>query len=767
MEQNITILHLEDNDHDAELIKEILELGEIEANVIRAKNRDEFIEHVEKMDFDLIISDYNLPQYDGLKALLLVKKKDKSIPFVFCSGAIGEERAVQCLQLGATDYVLKERIDKLVPAVKRTIALVAEQKERKKNEELFKILVQNLNDSVSITDYDGNVLFMNRYTSPLFELPKDGSIKELNVASFIHPDSMPSVMEIVNKLKKENFYSLTELKALTFNKVEKYIEAKGSIIDWNGKKVALNVIRDITDRKKSYSELLTIRSAVQQASEAIFITDERGIINYVNPSFTKLYGWQPEEVLGKYSPNILKSGEHSAEFYTDLWRKLLAKQPLVLEMINKTKDGKKIDVKNIISPIAQNNTVIGFLATQTDITLRKLHEKEILMAKKEAEEMSKLKSYFLSNISHEMRTPLISILGFSEILLNEVKDEEHKEAASHILNSGKRLIETINSILTLQNIEKEKIEISRITLNLSRIIGNVLLKFKTAVEQKGLKIVTRLDNNIVLNTDSELLKKIICAILDNSIKITKKGEIKIESYSSNENGISNAYIKISDTGIGIATEKINQIFKLFRQESEGVSRSYEGMGIGLTIAKNLVKMLDGEIFIKSTLGVGTSILLKFQRLYTEKEIISQTMSGETIVPEVMRHTASRKAEILMVEDNPSIRLLFNKYLRNDFNVDEAENGLQGILKSNEKVYDLILMDINLGAGIDGIETFNRLQKSPRFEKIKIPVIAITAFSEQSDKKKFIEEGFAEYIRKPISKEDLLAILHKIIAKSRA
>lgn len=647
MKDKIKILHLEDDPNDAELVREMIAAGGLDVQIEVANSKQTFWNALDNKEFDLIISDYNLPEFDGLKALIEIQKKAKNIPFIFCSGTIGEERAVQCLQLGAMDYVLKQRMDRLVPAIKRAIRLVEEMKNRQVAE---------------------------------------------------------------NQLKR-------------------------------------------------------VMYAVENTNEAIFLTDTKGIITYVNPYFTTMYEWTREEVVGKATPRILKSGKHTNDFYEKLWNSLITNKSLKLEMVNQTKSGKIVEIKNLISPnYDDKNKLIGYVAIQTDISERKKNEREILKAKNEAEEMNNLKSYFLANISHEIRTPLISILGFSEILVDELENSEHRELAEHILDGGKRLMETVNSILTLQNIEKNKIEVSFTNFNLSSLVEKLFNKTKKVAGEKKLNCECRIEEkNIILNSDPILLEKALSNIIDNAIKFTKKGGVGIFLKTQKEGDSLFAVINIADTGIGIPNEKIDFVFQQFRQGSEGLSRAHEGMGIGLTIAKQYLDLLHGKISIKSEIGKGTLVQIKLPMQKSDVKIPSTSELLKTTIIEPKPEIKASKPLILLVEDNPSNRLLFKRFLSNEFQVEEAEDGLTGIAKAEAANYDLILMDINLGPGIDGVETFKRIRNLPNYSSI--PVIAVTAFGMKEDKNKFLDYGFTDYMQKPVDKNELTLLIKKLVNKN--
>jgi PAS domain S-box-containing protein len=645
MKSLIKILHLEDNKTDAELVKEMLKLGGVNAEIRHVNTKSDYLLQLEKEKYDIVLCDYNLPDWDGLQALIDTKKRFDELPFIYVSGTIGEERAVQCLQFGAMDYVVKDRIDKLVPAVNRALRLVKETKERKKVE----------------------------------------------------------------------------------------------------------------------SELARIKLAIENTGEAVFMTDLGTKFIYANPAFTRIFGWKPEEIIDVETPRILKSGFHDEAFYKDFYAKIVSNKPFSTEIINKTKNGKYIEVNNRISPIIdKDNTILGYVSILEDNSLAKEYERQIVKAKLEAEEMNKLKSYFLSNISHEMRTPLISIIGFSEILIQEAENKEHKEIAQNIYDAGVRLKQTINSILSLQELENRNVNVYIEKVELIGLIKNIKDEFEKVSASKGLYIKTLFERDeIWLNTDPNILRKIIENIFDNAVKFTKTGGILLSVSRHDSENISEAIIKIADTGIGISRDKLDRIFSPFRQESEGMSRPFEGMGLGLSISKQLVELLHAKISIESKIEKGTLVKIKLQAIPDENKLSASINSMKNKIVEP-HPNSNGKPKILMVEDNPGNRTLFTRYLEKDFDLDIAENGISGIAKADTKQYSLILMDINLGPGIDGIETLKRIRALPNYSDI--PIVAVTAYAMPWDKQKFLDYGFDDYLQKPLDRNELIEKINDLIKK---
>ncbi|GAB4130120.1 MAG: hypothetical protein Fur0015_03990 [Ignavibacteriales bacterium] len=251
------------------------------------------------------------------------------------------------------------------------------------------------------------------------------------------------------------------------------------------------------------------------------------------------------------------------------------------------------------------------LAIVRDISERIKYEIELTQQRNKAEEMNRLKSIFLANMSHELRTPLISILGFSNILSEELNDEEHREMAEDIKKSGDRLLATFNTLLDLIDIESGKVSPKNIKIVLKEVLDELYLQYQPKAQMKQIDFSIDCDEKIRVYGDRRMVSEILKNILDNAIKYTKKGSVKISSESILIDNDPRVLVSINDTGIGIREEMQSVIFQEFRQGSEGMSRSYEGVGLGLTISKKFAELINAKISLSSTEGKGSSFRVEF------------------------------------------------------------------------------------------------------------------------------------------------------------
>ncbi|KAF0152289.1 MAG: multi-sensor hybrid histidine kinase [Ignavibacteria bacterium] len=363
---------------------------------------------------------------------------------------------------------------------------------------------------------------------------------------------------------------------------------------------------EIVEREKVQNENLKLIAAVQQTTSLIFITDIEGKIQYANPALCNKAGYQVNELLGQ-KPSIFKSGELTKENYEYFWNVLATGKSYRYEYRNRKKNGELYWVSSNISPIKNElGSVINFLAVQEDITERKEAELELKHAKEKVEKAEKAKSSLLANMSHEFRTPLISILGFSELLEHEIADNEQREMISAINLGGKRLLNSLESVLTLSHLESSNLVFKMKEVNLVPIINNAVKLLIPEALKKGLKINFESSlEEINVTTEENFLIQTINHLVDNAIKFTNKGEVKITLDYEIDKDKDYILISVHDTGIGIAENEQHIIFEAFRQASEGFARNYEGFGLGLTIAQKTMNLMNGKITVKSAPSAGS------------------------------------------------------------------------------------------------------------------------------------------------------------------
>ncbi len=391
---------------------------------------------------------------------------------------------------------------------------------------------------------------------------------------------------------------------------------------------------------------------------------------------------------------------------------------------------------------------------EDEINERKKVEKSLEKARDEAEAANRAKSEFLANMSHELRTPLNAILGYTQILKRDKTiKESDKKAVDIIHRSGEHLLTLINDVLDLAKIEARKLEIQKNEFELPEFIRHLTDMIKIRTEQKGLYFNFEVAGFLpaVINSDEKRLRQILINILNNAVKFTDNGGITFKIISEEISPDENILIfEIKDTGIGIEKENQKEIFKPFQQFTDK-SRKIEGAGLGLTITKNLINLLDGTISVSSELGKGSTFSIKL----SVKKLNVPAFSKQTTANDIIGYEGPRKT-ILVVDDKLENRsFLVNLLYPLGFNILEAANGEEAVDLTFKNKPDMILMDLVMPV-MDGFEAARRIREKIEFENTRI--IALSASVFEYNKQKSREAGCSDFIPKPINTEKLFESL---------
>ncbi|MEB2780525.1 7TM diverse intracellular signaling domain-containing protein [Algoriphagus sp. C2-6-M1] len=403
------------------------------------------------------------------------------------------------------------------------------------------------------------------------------------------------------------------------------------------------------------------------------------------------------------------------------------------------------------------------LSMANRIRLLKTEKEEIQeIALMRAEESNDMKSYFLSNMSHELRTPLNAILGLSKSILSNTDDPAIKNNLEVIQYSSMSLLGSINDILDYSKIEKGELNLAHVHFDLHKIIQELKVLTNQKSREKGLEFIYEERNPIStkLVGDPIRLKQIISNVLDNATKFTQKGQVKLTVNTEEKRGNKLALtVDIEDTGVGIAKEKLNQIFDSFSQEQLNDKRKYGGFGIGLCIVKALVDLHHGVIEVKSVKNEGTQVKIKIELEKSSSAPNKQELMTPTQVAKLM----SGK-HFLVVEDNTVNQLVIKSILKKwkGVSFDFANHGLEALEALKTKAYDVVLMDLQMPE-MDGYEATELIRSGNSGMNSKdIPIIAVTADTTEKTKARVFAIGMDDYITKPIDQELLYSSVEKAL-----
>lgn len=517
----------------------------------------------------------------------------------------------------------------------------------------------------------------------------------------------------------------------------------------------ISSIADITERKKAEnllkeSEQKTM-SIMENSADAIFITDQKGQYLYTNKAVTAMLGFTAEEMKKKTIKDLTDPNLQVEVF--KIFNQIIDVGKCFIEIELLKKDGQWLttDLNAITLP---NGTIY---ASCRDISERKKTELELINAKEHAEESDRLKSAFLANMSHEIRTPMNGILGFAGLLKEpELSGEQQQQYIEIIEKSGARMLNIINDIVSISKIESGTLETYFSDTNINGQTEYVYNILKLDAEKKNLSIFLKNglpDKESVIKTDSEKFIGILSNLVKNAIKYTDRGSIefgyKLE-VSSILGEFDNLVFYIKDTGIGIPKNRQKAIFERFIQADIQDKMARQGAGLGLAISKAYVEMLGGKIWVESVPNHGSTFYFSIPYNAKVKESHTKTSHDSALED-------NYQLKFLIVEDDETSELFLKEIIHKlSKEVLIARNGIDAInaCRQNPDI-DLVLMDIQI-PGLNGYEATRQIRT---FNKDVI-IVAQTSFGLSGDRKKSIEAGCNDYISKPFSKEELVALVQK-------
>ncbi|NVO01367.1 MAG: response regulator [Bacteroidetes bacterium] len=626
-------------------------------------------------------------------------------------------------------------------------------------------IISTMSELLIITDNEGNILDVNNSGLKTLEYNqrelKGKSIeilfgKNKKIKSFLQKVSLGEIIlnqdeEFISKKLRiiPVIYSCTPLK-------DEEGEKRGNVI------VARNISERLDTEKLLKETEDKYQFIVENTDDVLWLMNSNLQLEYETPSVYRFFGYTVEEHMKMSLEEYLTPDSAQLiqnEFQEGMinlmkkdYAKLRNKAELEVEFVRKDKTTGFARISMTIIR-DEEYRILKIRGITTDITERKIAEKELVKAKEKAEEADRLKSAFLANMSHEIRTPMNGIIGFAQLLnLESTTTEERKEFVNIINESADHLLILINDIIDIAKIDSNQIAINKVTINLNQLLNDLFLLYEREKVQKNKSDIVLVlekalpDNQSNIYTDDVRLKQVLYNLISNSLKFTKEGFIKFGYTIENEA----IQFFVKDTGKGVADSKQKLIFERFRQEEESNTRQYGGSGLGLSISKGLIELLDGKIWMESREGHGASFFftLPINVITNEHSIVR---SKEISLKE---YDFSGKT-ILAVEDVEINAMIIRQYLKTtNAKVIEAKNGDSAIkiCNENDKI-DLVLMDILMPI-MNGYDATKEIRKI----RPNLPIIALTAYAYAEDREKCLKAGCNDFVTKPIDWSELYAVI---------
>ncbi len=658
--------------------------------------------------------------------------------------------------------ILSKQAVKLMELRLKVINLQKSEAELRQSEEQINLIFQHSIDAVVLINTEGFITLWNSKAESVFGWNAEEVIgKELSEIiiperyRLAHKKGMRHYMETGEGpiLRKT-----IEIQALTRLSKEIDIALEVSPIMLRGEKHFLAFINDITEQKLANSKLdsqkIFYETILDQLPTDIAVFDTQHRYLFVNPGAIKSAELR-KYIIGKddyeycaYRNRDMSVADKRREQFLMVEQ---SRSPIEWEDTLINPEGKKITHLRKMFPVYnKENELQMMIGFGIDITERKVAEEELLKAKNLAEQLTGSKDQFLANMSHEIRTPMNAILGMSHQMGKTELDAKQKFYNDTISKAAENLLIIINDILDFSKIEAGKLSLENIGFDLSEVIDKAIQVMVYKAEEKGISIVKKMtDHRLapVLIGDPYRINQVLLNLISNAIKFTEKGSVQIVCDLVKDHGVSQTIrISVIDTGIGMDKAFVDKIYEKFTQEDVSVTRRYGGTGLGVSISKELISLMGGEIKVESEKNEGTQISfeLTLRKGNTSDLPVKEIANFNTLI------LSGKK--ILVVDDNEMNRVVATTVLSNYGAITlEALNGKESLDILHHDKIDLVLMDIQMPI-MDGIEATKRIRQEI---SESLPVIALTANAMKGDNEKYFSVGMNDYISKPFAENDLI------------
>lgn len=505
---------------------------------------------------------------------------------------------------------------------------------------------------------------------------------------------------------------------------------------------------------------------LQSIAEGICVIGLGGEITFTNRAAKRLLGFSAAEILGQNYEEILFNRHEKEQIFCPIRFALTDGE---ISHVNTETffraDKSSLLVEYICVPLVENNEIIGAVLTFEDITERRDIEIALAEARDTALRNARIKAAFLANMSHEIRTPLHGIIGTANLLLETKLDVKQKKYVEMLETSADLLLDIINDILDFSKIEAGKFNLETVEFDLRRTVAEIADVFRVLAQKKKLRLSFELDEKIPLMIlgDSNQLRQVLNNLFSNAVKFTQKGEIRAKIIVQNEdNKKLRLLFEVLDTGIGIDESCLEQIFHPFMQADASTTRRFGGTGLGLTICREIIEKMNGEIGVESKIGKGSRFWFTAEFFKKEKNVTNENIVTDEIAPEI-RKTVKLKnlknANILIVEDNEINREVASAMLKNiGIEAKTAKNGIEALACCLEKKIDLVLMDCQMPE-MDGFAAAKAIRQSKKIKE-QPSIIALTASSNLEEREKSFAAGMDDFLTKPLEKTKLIETLNK-------
>jgi len=550
-------------------------------------------------------------------------------------------------------------------------------------------------------------------------------------------------------------------------------DSKGKIANF------VAVKEDVTERREAERALRAAEAAsreseqrsrllLESAGEGIFGTDTNGQVVFVNPSATRMLGFEAEEMLGKAVHDLIHHSHSDGTGYPiedcPMWRAYTdGMRSEVDDEVLWRRDGSHFSVHYISTPIRKNDELVGAVVTFSDITARKEAERQMAEAREVAEAATRAKSEFLANMSHEIRTPMNGIIGMTDLALDTDLTPEQRDYLNTVKSSADALLTLINDILDFSKIEAGKLELEPIGFGLRDALADMLNTLANRAHSKGLELIydVAADVQDALVGDVYRVRQIIVNLVGNAIKFTEKGEIVVAVEQVERTDRSTTlHFSVRDTGIGIPADKLEAIFKPFEQADASTTRQFGGTGLGLAISVQLVELMEGRIWAESREGRGSTF--HFEAVFE----LGKASSAADVQADL---ELLEGLLVLVVDDNATNRRILTAMLENWRMRPQSAAGAGEALAALDRArnagrpFRLVLSDVNMPQ-MDGFTLFENTRCNPQHQDV--PFILLTSAARPGDVARCREIGVSAHLIKPVRQSLLMNAIVNAVGGTR-
>ena len=750
----MTILHLEDSDNDALVVETLLHEEWPDCRIRRASSRAEFESALQFDDFDLVLSDYQMPGFDGISALETVRTHRPETPFVFISGTIGEERAIDAMKHGAADYVIKDRPARLVPAVRQALGRMEETNRRRRaeealrqNQERFRQIAENVADMIAVLDLEGRRVYLNpAYRSVLGD---PDTLRGTNSFEEIHPEDRERVRAAFFETVRSGAGQRLEYRFLLRDGTVRYIESQGSVIRHADGHVSnvLVVSRDVTARRAAELQLREQASLLDKARDAIIAMNLEHRISYWNASAERIYGWTAAEVLGRDVRELAL--ELDPQSYATAHAQALAKGEWHGQFRLRARGGGRVDIASTWSLVLDSaRQPRSILRIDTDITEAKQLETQLLRSQR-AESMGTL----TGGIAHDLNNVLAPILMGAGLLRTVPLDETATRIVDTIETSAEHGAALVRQLLGYaRGTEGERVQVppKRLLEDVAGLLRQTLpRRIEVQLEAAGplpavLADATQLKQlllNLCLNARDAMPAGGVITIGAEAVTIDEQRASTLPESSPGEY----LHLRVSDTGSGIPPEILERIFDPFFTTKE----AGKGTGLGLSMVRGIVKGHQGCLQVDSTVGVGTTFHIYIPAV-------------EAARPTPAAPPRGTGEAIFVIDDDPAVREMLPRFLQqHGYRVVAAVDSREGLEGLRQKHRDVAAVITGVSrAGTSAAQTLASLAAAAP----GVPVVVCSSHPGDAGASDPTERIHA-VIAKPLEPAQLLAALRKVLASA--